>query len=179
MECFGDFCLACDKPTNGTPFCSQACRLAELDHSLSSSEPASPISTQHWSPQRSPGPVTIGFQLPPAIEFSSYRREMVLQPLVSRAKSSTSAYQLTADKASTTSTLPSSSNLTPSSSQTSLSSLRANHSSPGGISEQALNELRNYDSNFDQVRALRRQMLTFDPFHRSVPQHAHYLQGSL
>ena len=33
MDCFADFCLSCDRQTNGTPFCSQACRLAELDHS--------------------------------------------------------------------------------------------------------------------------------------------------
>lgn len=159
MDCFGDFCLACDKQTNGTPFCSQACRLAELDHSLSSSEPASPIYTRWGSSQRSPGPITTGFQLPPAIDFSSYRRERKLQLSTSQANSSASASHSIIE-ASTANTLLLASNLTPSSSQTSLSSLRTNQSSAGGISEQAWNELRNYASGFDQVRALKRRMST-------------------
>ncbi len=158
MDCFGDFCLACDKQTNGTPFCSQACRLAELDHSLSSSEPASPIYTRQGSSLRSPGPVTTGFQLPPAIDFSSYRRDRTPQPSTSQASPSM-VVSHSVPEASTT-TLPRSSNLTPSSSQTSLSSLRTNQSSAGGISEQAWNELRNYASGFDQVRALKRRMST-------------------
>jgi ECL1/2/3 zinc binding proteins len=159
MDCFGDFCLACDKQTNGTPFCSQACRLAELDHSLSSSEPASPVYTRHGTSQRSPGLVTTGFQLPPAIDFLSYRRDRALQSSRGQAKSATAASH-SINEASTSTAFPRSANLTPSSSQTSLSSLRTNQSSPGGISEQAWNELRNYASGFDQVRALKRRMST-------------------
>jgi ECL1/2/3 zinc binding proteins len=159
MDCFGDFCLACDKQTNGTPFCSQACRLAELDHSLSSSEPASPGYTRHGTSQRSPGFVTTGFQLPPAIDFLSYRREKTLQLSTGQAKSATAASH-SINEASSSTTFPRSAHLTPSSSQTSLSSLRTNQSSPGGISEQAWVELRNYASGFDQVRALKRRMST-------------------
>jgi ECL1/2/3 zinc binding proteins len=158
MDCFGDFCLACDKQTNGTPFCSQACRLAELDHSLSTSEPASPIYTREQSSQTSSvGPVTTGFHLPPAIDFLSYRRERTLQTSMAQGKPSAAASSSAHGHSTTT---PRSSNLTPSSSQTSLSSLRTNQSSPGGISEQAWTELRNYASGFDQVRALKRRMST-------------------
>jgi endogenous inhibitor of DNA gyrase (YacG/DUF329 family) len=159
MDCFGDFCLVCDKQTNGTPFCSQACRLAELDQSLSSSEPASPIYTRQGSTQRSPGQMTSGFHLPPAIDFSSYRRDRTVQTQKTRANASNTPSR-GSNGASTPLTLPRSSHLTPSSSQTSLSSLRTNNSSPGGISEQAWNELRSYASNFDQVRALKRRMST-------------------
>ncbi|OQE15892.1 hypothetical protein PENSTE_c026G09867 [Penicillium steckii] len=30
-----DFCLACDRQTSGGPYCSQSCRLAELDRPIS------------------------------------------------------------------------------------------------------------------------------------------------
>lgn len=159
MDCFGDFCLACDNQTDGTPFCSQSCRLAELDHSLSSSEPASPVHTRQAPLKRSPGPIVTGFQLPPAIDFASYRRRKTNQSPLTQVKPSKSA-SLSTHEASMALTSTRSSSLTPSSSQTSLSSLRTNHSSPGGISEQAWNELRNYASNFDQVRTLKRRMST-------------------
>jgi ECL1/2/3 zinc binding proteins len=158
MDCFGDFCLACDRQTNGTPFCSQACRLAELDHSLSSSVPTSPIYTPHGSSHPGHGPVRNGFQLPPAFDFSSYRRTRATQSPKVLPKSSTAASQLTEQPS--IGTAPRSPNLTPSSSQTSLSSLRTNQSSSSGISEQAWVELRNYASGFDQVRALKRRMST-------------------
>ena len=159
MDCFGDFCLVCDKQTNGSPFCSQACRLAELDHTLSSSEPASHIHSRQTTSQRSSEPVTTGFQLPPAIDFSSYRRSRTISSPNTQSASSAAASQ-PVGQASTTITLPRSSNLTPSSSQSSLSSLRTNQPSPGGISEQAWNELRDYASNFDQVRTLKRRLST-------------------
>ena len=38
-----DFCLACDRQTSGGPYCSQSCRLAELD--LVSSDPLKPSTT--------------------------------------------------------------------------------------------------------------------------------------
>lgn len=159
MDCFGDFCLACDKQTIDTPFCSQACRLAELDHSLSSSEPNSPGYTRQATAQRNPGSVTSWFQLPPAIDFSSYKRDRTAH-LATRPARSALAASHPMDQASTITTLPRSSNLTSSSSQTSLSSLHTSQSSPGGISEQAWNELRDYASSFDQVRTLKRRMST-------------------
>lgn len=42
-----DFCLVCDRQTLGAPYCSQTCRLAELD-SEGSSRRSSEAST-HWS----------------------------------------------------------------------------------------------------------------------------------
>ncbi|KAF2864124.1 hypothetical protein K470DRAFT_254458 [Piedraia hortae CBS 480.64] len=43
MECFHDFCLACDKESSG-PYCSQACRLADQDKG---SAPSSPSTNKH------------------------------------------------------------------------------------------------------------------------------------
>lgn len=39
-----DFCLACDRQTSGGPYCSQSCRLAELD--LVSSDPFKPTTSR-------------------------------------------------------------------------------------------------------------------------------------
>src|SRR5207237_4019701 len=77
MDCFADFCLSCDRQTNGTPFCSQACRLAELDHS-SPSQPTSPSDSysereSRRSPPPPPPPRRPAFYLPPAFDFSLHR----------------------------------------------------------------------------------------------------------
>jgi len=80
MDFFGDFCLSCDRQTNGSAFCSQACRLAELDHytttsSLSSSlSPPSPIldGALPVAPRTS-RTASSAFYLPPAFDFSIYR----------------------------------------------------------------------------------------------------------
>ncbi|KAJ5159214.1 uncharacterized protein N7500_008865 [Penicillium coprophilum] len=42
-----DFCLVCDRQTLGAPYCSQTCRLAELDE-ISGTRRSSTAST-HWS----------------------------------------------------------------------------------------------------------------------------------
>ncbi|KAJ5186011.1 hypothetical protein N7491_006118 [Penicillium cf. griseofulvum] len=43
-----DFCLVCDRQTLGAPYCSQTCRLAELDEISGTSRRSSAAST-HWS----------------------------------------------------------------------------------------------------------------------------------
>ncbi|EHY60726.1 hypothetical protein HRR83_000495 [Exophiala dermatitidis] len=77
----GDFCLSCDRQTNGTAFCSSACRLTQLDNfTLGESSTSSSMSgyTATNSPvaqrQRpSLGLATTGFHLPPAYDFSLHR----------------------------------------------------------------------------------------------------------
>jgi len=76
MDCFGDICLGCEQPTNGTTFCSQACRLRELDHYTL--EPSSPTTYSVPVPHstfafRSRSPTMATFYLPPAFDFSLYR----------------------------------------------------------------------------------------------------------
>ena len=136
MDCFGDFCLSCDKQTNGTSFCSQVCRLAEMDIAPLS-EPTSPLYTDSKSIQRrSTGPIPTRIELPPAIDFSLYRQS-----------------------SSTTSSPRSSmhmSSLSRSPSQTSLTSTETSQSMHD-ISEQARKDLTSYASFFDQTRTLRRR----------------------
>ena len=150
MDCFADYCLSCDRQTNGTPFCSQACRLAELDH-CSPHEPLSPSYTDtEAAVQRATTPARSGFYLPPAFDFSLHRSRF-LPPIQHTPPSST------ANRASQPIThgRPS---LSPSSSQTSLSSIKTNQSYYTKLSEQAENDLKDYARSFDQVRTLRRRI---------------------
>lgn len=75
MDFFGDFCLTCDAQTNGSVFCSQACRLAELDNYTSStpSSPSSPIYCDTKTSHRQSTGSNTGLYLPPALDFSVYR----------------------------------------------------------------------------------------------------------
>jgi len=76
----GDFCLSCDRQTNGTAFCSSACRLTQLDHftlaeSTTVSSSLGDTTSLNSMTQRSPWtlPATTGFYLPPAYDFSIHR----------------------------------------------------------------------------------------------------------
>lgn len=72
MDFFGDFCLSCDAQTNGSAFCSQACRLAELDN-YTNPTPSSSICWNNNSIYRSSMGTSSVLYLPPAIDFSAYR----------------------------------------------------------------------------------------------------------
>lgn len=91
MDFFGDFCLACDKQTNGTAYCSQACRLAELDlYTLSS--PSSPTqSDAKPSSRKSSDAGSSGLYLPPAIDFSMYRVSSTTSITTAKSTASNSA----------------------------------------------------------------------------------------
>ncbi|KAI9820160.1 MAG: hypothetical protein M1826_000954 [Phylliscum demangeonii] len=80
-----DFCLACDRQTTGAFYCSQACRLTDLDRASSC---ASGSGSAPGSPGAAPAPDLrpcgressaaasswiVGFQLPPPVEFGAYR----------------------------------------------------------------------------------------------------------
>ncbi|KAL2815450.1 hypothetical protein BDW59DRAFT_153876 [Aspergillus cavernicola] len=126
-----DFCLVCDRQTLGGPYCSQSCRLAEVDvsHETTSSSIQEPRTTLKKSPHQA-------------------RRDTATNPPSSTAQTSywnsyRPHYQRT---------------LSPSSSQTSLSSLRSNSSQGSPISSQSQTELRDYASCFDQVRDLKRRL---------------------
>ncbi|KIV83060.1 hypothetical protein PV11_05120 [Exophiala sideris] len=72
----GDFCLSCDKQTNGTAFCSSACRLTQLDHfTLESNNSSLGDTNTNFFPQQRPSLSisTNGFYLPPAYDFSIHR----------------------------------------------------------------------------------------------------------
>ncbi|EKV15009.1 Life-span regulatory factor [Penicillium digitatum] len=44
-----DFCLVCDRQTLGAPYCSQTCRLAELDEMSDGMSRRSSAASTHWS----------------------------------------------------------------------------------------------------------------------------------
>lgn len=149
MDCFADYCLNCDRQTYGTPFCSQACRLAELDHSQ---EPTSPSYTNNGSgAQMTQRALKSGFYLPPAFDFSMHRtsRMSPASQLNTLSTVNTRPSQPTSNGPST---------LSPASSQTSLSSVKTAQSTYSKLSEQAENDLKEYSRSFDQVRSLRRRI---------------------
>ena len=165
-----DYCLACDRQTNGTLYCSQVCRLAELEtSSCSSSEAASPADAGSQAQPSRPFARKSAFQLQPAFDFSSFRMPSTSSTLTSsRAPGS-------AQPSYPASPFPGNANssrfaspqrvLTPSTSRSSLSSVSSNRSSLSSnsmqtrcLSDQARTELRSYSNSFDLIRNWKRRM---------------------
>ena len=139
-ECFLDYCcLNCDKQTSGEAYCSQRCRLADLETSTSGSEPSSPAnsSTLSNAPHTSSNN---GFYLPPAFDFSAYRRS----PPPSASSSRPSSWFSFQDEPASPRVL------SPSSSHNSLKT--------DALPTRAQTELRSYTNSFDPVRDWKRRM---------------------
>ena len=151
---FLNFCLSCDGnlPTDNDngPYCSQACRLADLEKggasiAASVASPTTPIYEQSASSFSSSSSLSrsfpsagSGFHLPPAIDFGSFRRdsgscEPILRPDIapSRSFSMSSSAPLPSPKSPTTYG-------------------SVNHSAT--VTKEAKAELRRYESLFDQTR---------------------------
>lgn len=137
-----DFCLVCDQQTSGAgPYCSQSCRLADLDQSASESSLSSyPVYLSSKS----------SIQPKPSSVSSTQSRTATgsRQPLGKRSSSSFSS----------TSSNEQSSSLTSTSSQTSLSSLTSTLSPSAALSNQVRHELQDYSKSFDQVRDWKRRL---------------------
>ena len=148
-DCFLNYCLSCDRQTSGEAYCTQACRLADIEASSSGSEPSSPTNTKAatTAAPASRSPASNGFYLPPAIDFSAYRRSPPPSAASSRPTSWLSMSSSLLDEAPGSPRI-----LSPS---TSRNSLKAD-----AISSQARTELRSYTNSFDQVRDWRRRMTT-------------------
>lgn len=140
------FCLSCDKQTDGTTYCSESCRLA--DYEKTSSTPSSGMSSPALAdPSESsfawtfskPTTTSRPLYLAPAYDFTNAR------PYGQRTLS-------------TDSTLASKT-LSPSHSHSSLSSMRSSSStdSTTQLSEKAARELRAYARSFESVRLQRRR----------------------
>ncbi|OCL12937.1 hypothetical protein AOQ84DRAFT_132051 [Glonium stellatum] len=164
MDWSHDFCLSCDRQIAEGAYCSQACRLADLEKA-GASEPATPVnfssSASSTSSYASSSP---GFCLPPAVNFAAYKSITRLESPPTSPNNYSLApgsyfYQPASSSASAASgycPLPKRS-LTPSSSRSSLSSVSSSQPTQG-LSIQAANELRGYVSSFDQVRDLKRRL---------------------
>lgn len=143
------FCLSCDKQTDGATYCSESCRLADYEKtcsapsSASSSPSLSPPSTPH-QPAR--------FLLSPAYDFSAaqpYGRTPLPQSHLAQRAGSVAGVAGAPRKS-----------LTPSSSQSSLCSMwsLASSGSEGfQLSERSRKELQAYAVSFEQVRNHRRR----------------------
>lgn len=143
------FCLACDRQTDGATYCSESCRLADFESTSStpSSGPSSPAlngPSYAWSFSK-PASTSNKFYLSPAYDFSSP------QPNRS-ARHAISSHVDTAR-------VPSQ-GLSPSNSHSSLCSMRSSSSvglDPAQLSERAARELRAYAQSFESVRLQRRR----------------------
>lgn len=128
-DLFGDFCLSCDRQTNGSSFCSQACRIAELELYTGSESATATLSyntTRQTSTHRPTASAGSGFQLPPAYDFSRW--------------------QTSTTSLSTSSSLSSSPPSSPKSTTYSK------------LTDQVRNDLRDYVGAFDQTRTIRRRV---------------------
>ncbi|KAL4913473.1 hypothetical protein BDW62DRAFT_192444 [Aspergillus aurantiobrunneus] len=126
-----DFCLVCDRQTLGGPYCSQSCRLAELDASHETT--SSYTQESRTAPKKNPSPAGRGATTNPTSNTTQTSNLNSYRPHYKRT-------------------------LSPSSSQTSLSSLRSSPSQSSPISSQSQTELRHYASCFDHVRDLKRRL---------------------
>jgi endogenous inhibitor of DNA gyrase (YacG/DUF329 family) len=156
MEWAHDFCLSCDRQISQSDhgaYCSQSCRLADLERaSASSGSPSSYSSSTSQSGHSS------RFYLPPALNFSSISTR---QPS-STASSPTARSPISLHP--TYSTAPHSygergSQLYSSPSRSSLSSLNSyGQQEPAVLSDKVKNELREYAGSFDHIRDWKRRM---------------------
>jgi hypothetical protein len=157
MDWSPDFCLACDRQTDGNVYCSEACRLTEYEVASSTtgspaSSPTSARSPVSWSTTK---PSHNGFYMEPAYNFSK------AQPYGTTPSSRASNFYQSARPQTSPVSYNSKPVLTPSSSQSSLFSMQSNTSStasePAQLSDESRKALRAYASSFDQSRYLRRQ----------------------
>ncbi|EEH35984.2 hypothetical protein PAAG_00307 [Paracoccidioides lutzii Pb01] len=153
-----DFCLVCDRQTLGGAYCSQACRLAEMDGTAaaaaaSDSEPSSSATSTITTTLRNPwtsqntetGAALLHFGS--TIDFGGFKFP----------GSSAANYQIPSSTALEFQAA-SRPGLTPSSSQTSLSSLQSVSSTTSTrLSGQAKSELEAYFGSFDKVRDWKRR----------------------
>lgn len=147
-----DYCLSCDRQmSEPSAYCSQACRLADLEKA-GRTQTSSQLSSSASSSSSSNN----GFYLPPAVNFSAYKapsssKGFDMNPTYHYYPTQNGAYF-----APPTATRPSPQrSLTPSSSRSSLAS--ASSQTQSGVSQQAATQLNNYVRQFDQTRDMKRR----------------------
>ncbi|PVI07820.1 hypothetical protein DM02DRAFT_637666 [Periconia macrospinosa] len=173
MEWSPDFCLSCDRQMpEGGAYCSQACRLNDLEKG--STEPRTP---SQLSSSASSTASSNGFYLPPAVNFSAYKQstssrgfdmsysshqnyyptnngQYFVPPTHSRQPQQQHYQQYQYQYQQQPQQQPRS--LTPSSSRSSLASTQSQ--STTGISAHAACQLNNYVRQFDQTREVKRRL---------------------
>lgn len=137
-----DYCLACDRQTSGGAYCSQSCRLADLESTWNTPQTSPSTST---FPSSSSNTTSPGFYLAPAIDWSSYKTQHTTTQL--SYFSSTSSNQSSTNNSKT---------LSPSSSRSSLSSTSSTSSNSKSFSDEISSHLRDYTNSFDTTRNRRK-----------------------
>ncbi|KAL2160062.1 hypothetical protein VTH06DRAFT_1717 [Thermothelomyces fergusii] len=142
------FCLGCDKQTDGATYCSESCRLADYERT-SPSSPSSLVSSAAGSPASSSFPSDWTFSSSSPTGYNNGTK-FYLSP----------AYDFALAQSSTRRGSTQMQPLSPSASHTSLCSMRSG-SSAGldavQLSENAARELRAYARSFESVRLQRRR----------------------
>lgn len=169
MEWSHDFCLFCDRQIPGGAYCSQACRVGDLEKSAGGAPaPISPAArssmssaSSSWSAAHG-GHSGSGLSLPPPINFAAYRSSSRTESTPSSPQYYASQQHHYFQQSGTQQTTRSGNSstkhgLTPSSSRASLSSLTAGVPT-SHLSDQAVSQLRGYSDAFDQVREMKRRM---------------------
>lgn len=172
MEWSPDFCLSCDRQMpEGGAYCSQACRLHDLEKGT-----AEPRTPSQLSSSASSTTSSNGFYLPPAVNFSAYKASTSSRGFDMGYSSHQNYYPTNNGQYFVPAThsrqqqQPQSPqqqhyqyyqqqqqprSLTPSSSRSSLASTQSQSNS--GISAHAANQLNNYVRQFDQTREIKRR----------------------
>jgi len=156
------FCLACDKQTDGATYCSESCRLADFEKTSSapssgSSSPALAGPASSWT-FRKPTSSSNKFYLSPAYDFAN-AQPYGSTPATTHSFSS-HMRQLRPVQRTSAALAPPERVLSPSSSHSSLASVRSNPTAAAEasqLSEKARSELRAYAISFEQVRLQRRR----------------------
>jgi len=158
-----DFCLSCDRQIAEGAYCSQACRLADLEKA-GSSEPQTPMnfSSSASSTASYTSSSSAGFYLPPAVNFAAYKTTTRLDsaptsPNYYSTTPNSYFYHASPPSAAYGAGSPSKRSLSPSSSRSSLSSISSTQPTQG-LSAQAAHELKGYVSSFDQTRDRKRRL---------------------
>ncbi|CRG85586.1 hypothetical protein PISL3812_02631 [Talaromyces islandicus] len=140
-----DFCLVCDQQTPGNEvYCSQGCRLADLDQEFSTSSPKHSADSQHKSVYRRQSPPVDQESLASLLKVATSRRQATSKAS-SRPRYESSVHSPTSGS-SQSSSLESSSSLLASSSSSS--------------SNQIKHELHDYTGYFDPVRDWKRRQMS-------------------
>ncbi|KAF4549998.1 Hypothetical protein D9617_19g103030 [Elsinoe fawcettii] len=142
MDCFPDFCLGCDNQVTAGFYCSEACRMSDIERS--GSVPTSPVHTHPANPYQFIFPTNFHnppskYPPPPTKSCSSTSLAHTVQHSYSKSADTRHPYRV----------------LSPSSSR---SSLISNASTPEA-SEQTAKELSSYFNAFDRTRDQRRKSL--------------------
>ncbi|TKX21414.1 hypothetical protein C1H76_6488 [Elsinoe australis] len=149
MDCFPDFCLGCDNQVTDGFYCSEACRMTDIEKS--GSVPASPVHTHSTNPYHFVFPTN--FYQPPSRYPPPPTKSSSSTSLQSRA----SQHQYSKSDGSRSAHQSPHRVLSPSSSRSSL--ISHGSTTPEATSEQTAKELSSYFNAFDRTRDQRRKSL--------------------